>query len=356
MTTYTFQIIFMVDLIRRFIVKLTQNTAENFMLAGITINEKQEWIPDLLIDCNIQFSYKNTAFKFVKNKSEVNLKCYEYFLSIEANTFDDAKEHFNSFLEDANKYNNQDYVIVNICDIVGHKPISITFPKRSLDTVYHNEKYNLMDDIEDFLSSQKIYQQNGIIHVRKYLFTGQHNTGKTTMIRAIATKLSTEIFRVELNFTCHIDLITQIKNAINMMSFDGKIFVIEDIDRIFTDVSVEDFFSEIGGLACKSNSLIFMTTTKFNNFSEKLDNGMIDSIINFTHPDKTQIKEMFNHFFPDSENLFKDFVNKLNLQAMRFPLLEKFFLKHRNTEDIITAADELAKLSSKCVGSNFMFK
>ena len=68
-------------------------------------------------------------------------------------------------------------------------------PKRSIDTVYLDKdvKEGIIDDIEEFIEDEAVYNQFGIPYKRTYLLEGTPGTGKTSLIFALASKLDMNI-------------------------------------------------------------------------------------------------------------------------------------------------------------------
>ena len=346
MNMFRFQIAFMIETLGRFVIEITKHTAKNVIFHGMMPSKKHGFdVPELLINENIKFVYKDATFEFTKKKSELNTKVYEYFLSIEAETLDDATRKFEIFLEDANNFSNKDYLVVNIFNLNSFNNLSQLLPKRSFDTIYHYDKDRLMNNIRNFLDKYSTYYDRGIPHIKKYLLSGPRFTGKKSMIKAIATDISSEITIYEYDPMSHFSPLSQINRAIAEMSSRSKILVIENIENIFDSISIEAFFLGLGSFSERSNLLIFLTTSNFDRFREKFDNIWVDEVVNFTQPDKTQIESMFNYYFPNANQNINDFLNLLPLQAMRFNLLEKFFLEHENcdTMNIISIANEYFK-------------
>ena len=73
--------------------------------------------------------------------------------------------------------------------------------KRSWESLVHQPelKQKLLNDVTLFLQNQKLYQTNGILFRRNYLFYGPHGTGKSSMVHCLAGKLNYSICRIDLS-------------------------------------------------------------------------------------------------------------------------------------------------------------
>lgn len=71
---------------------------------------------------------------------------------------------------------------------------------------------------------------------------------------------------------------------------------------------------------------------------------MSNYILNFTDPKKSQIKSMFDNFFPDQESNFKSIYSFIANRKVSMALMQKFFFDNIDSNDISTKKDELDKL------------
>ena len=112
-------------------------------------------------------------------------------------------------------------------------------------------------------------------------------------------------------------------------------------------IEPELFFNAIDGILRRENTLIFMTTTNFFEIKETIDLNRIDLIVNFTHPKKNQIKEMFKKYFPNQIESFDDFNDKISNKGIHFRQLEKFFFINHDCANILSKLDKLFELNDQ---------
>ena len=87
----------------------------------------------------------------------------------------------------------KEYIRVYISNNANWDKLNI-IPKRSLETIFINNKNNIIEDINNFMKNQAIYLEKGIKYKRNYLLYGPSGTGKTSFISAIASKYNHDIF------------------------------------------------------------------------------------------------------------------------------------------------------------------
>jgi chaperone BCS1 len=187
----------------------------------------------------------------------------------------------------------------------------------------------LVDDLKDFLASEKLYHEAGIPHRRGVLLEGPPGTGKTSTICSIAGELGLEVFSLSLSagFLDDMGLQTVVSSTPK-----GCILVIEDIDCAFAAASREDEDDEddnfemdhyispqgvlkrrrktavtlsgllnvIDGIGSDEGKIFFTTT----NYVERLDSallrpGRIDRRIRYHMATQIQAYHMFRRFFPE---------------------------------------------------------
>jgi chaperone BCS1 len=203
---------------------------------------------------------------------------------------------------------------------------------REIDSVVLNLdlKEAILEDIEEFKQNKSWYANRGMPYKRGYLFSGPPGCGKTSMIRALASKLNYTILLMDLNNKKNMNNGT-ISNALN--PGHRYIIVIEEIDRCFkyetddvedkdsAEVNTDSSFSDhddgragktsminksltldalLQALDCTDNheTIVIMTT----NHPEKLDPalirpGRIDRRFEFTLADKYQLEKLFYNFY-----------------------------------------------------------
>lgn len=189
----------------------------------------------------------------------------------------------------------------------GYESFSETchIPKRSLNSVILKE--GLMDDltrdIDNFLASKDKYDELGLPYKRGYLLEGPPGTGKTSIIRAVASHFSINVY----SFTNVASFSDEIMQQI-MVSSDittPAIIVFEDIDNAFSGRTSKGlctfggFINAIDGLAYKEGLITFFTSNRLESLDEALIRpGRVDKQLHIGNCDADQIRRMVLKFNP----------------------------------------------------------
>lgn len=102
---------------------------------------------------------------------------------------------------------------------------------RQLETVVlrGNLRDQIVRDIDDFASHEMFYREIGIPFTRRYLFAGTPRSGKTSLIKALATAKKRHIHYLSLSAVASDDQLMELLNPKNV-EYGGTLLVIEDID------------------------------------------------------------------------------------------------------------------------------
>lgn len=217
--------------------------------------------------------------------------------------------------------------------------------KRDMSTIYLQKsvKNKIIEDIENFISKDMeiLYNKLGIPYKRNYLFEGLPGTGKTSLIRGIATKYDMDIAFITLtNKTTDLVINKGLKRIPKKC-----LLILEDIDCLFVDrkqgdidknsITLSGILNILDGIH-HTNGLITIMTT---NFVDRLDKalirpGRIDYRIKFNYAVKEQIEQMYNVFFPDRNDM-EEFIKqtkniKMTTSALQQFLFENLFSKNCN--------------------------
>ena len=227
-----------------------------------------------------------------------------------------------------------------------------TYSQRDMSTIYLEKckKTKLLNDIKQFRKKEtkKRYAELGLRYKRNYLFAGYPGTGKSSLGVALASSLNMGI--AIINFGPKVsDAI--LAKALKDLPKD-TILLLEDIDALFKeDRKAEEFKNMItfSGLLncldgiCFREGLITIMTT---NYKNKLDSalnrpGRIDLIMDFEYSTKTEIKMMFDKFFPKLENKFEKFYKKITHTNLTMATVQEYFLERMSGEKLIEDIDIL---------------
>lgn len=195
--------------------------------------------------------------------------------------------------------------------------------KRRIENLYMSKgiKEDMIKKVKNFKSKDTIarYERFGIPHKFVVLLHGLPGTGKTSLVKAVASELNMSISSLTFN-----DKLDDSGMRILMKRLvKNTILLIEDMDCLFKDRKKNDEFknkltlsgilNSLDGLSAADHMVVFITTNyKDNLYDEALIRpGRIDHFIEFEYIKKEQIIEMYKVFMENaySEDKMEEFVN-----------------------------------------------
>jgi hypothetical protein len=187
--------------------------------------------------------------------------------------------------------------------------LTSTSPKRPIESVAINKdiKHLLLSTIDHFISSKDWYLSKGIPYKQTFLLHGKPGTGKTSMIKSIASYYDREVFLLNLNMMTD----TLLQEAFYSVK-KSSILVIEDFDTSTAvktrdgsnqnepKTSLSTILNVLDGINSLDDILIFLTT----NHLEYIDDavyrpGRVDNLIEVGVLDNDSIKEYITYIYPD---------------------------------------------------------
>lgn len=235
-------------------------------------------------------------------------------------------------------------------------------PQRKLESVIlaPGVKEDLMADLQKFLDDETKYNELGIPWHRGYLFEGPPGTGKTSIIKGLASELGLDLWYVPLadlkEDSSLIDLIRGVRAK--------GVLLLEDVDAYQAARKRDDeddkkaeaagtgrvgitnsaLYNALDGVVTPHGLITIMTT----NHIEKLDpalirNGRADRVITLGLPTWREISLLWDMFFPGEAGRLNPHESGTypSQQISQAQVSEVF---KRNWEDAETAVDELMLL------------
>ncbi|MGH1415394.1 MAG: AAA family ATPase [Pelagimonas sp.] len=185
-------------------------------------------------------------------------------------------------------------------------------PRRSIKTVLVDDDRieSVLTDMRWFYRANDWYAERGIPWRRGYLFHGPPGTGKSSLIRALASEVSLDIATLDIGRSGLTD--DDLREAM-MCAPAGSLIAIEDIDAVFaqreggekrTGVSFSGLLNAIDGVAAQEGRALIMTT----NHKDKLDPALIrpgraDVHVELGLVGAATARRLFARFFPDEHDL-----------------------------------------------------
>jgi hypothetical protein len=206
-----------------------------------------------------------------------------------------------------------------------------------LDDEFKNKIMTSIDKYDNTNYKNKL-KSLGINNKLNIIFEGLPGTGKTSMMRAIATKLNKDIATIDFNQP---DLNDNkfIKAFIKIP--DDCICVFEDFETLFLEneksrdnkISFSCILNFLDGMYTKSDLLTIITTNHLNKIDNAIKRPMrIDHIFNFTYCTKFQTKKMFEIIYPDSNN-FNKLYNIIKNKKYTTCMLQKWFITYLDDDN-----------------------
>ena len=234
-------------------------------------------------------------------------------------------------------------------------------PKRTPDTIYlrKNEKEEIIKKVEDFFSedTRDIYLSFGIPYKCVYMIHGPPGSGKTSLIKSLASILDCDVFILPITKDMVDSDFVSAFSYINDESSVDRIIVIEDIDTLFEErkdgdtkngITLQAFLNCLDGFTCIEGTMLFITANK----PEVLDYAFIrscriDHKIELGYADEYQSRCMFEKIIPTQKNRFDEFYSVIQHKEYTTAALQEFLFYNRKCENILDLMDKFNDIVDK---------
>jgi len=331
------------------VLKYIQNEYKNKNFRKLKVSNGRWGYDDTVLSIGygmhkIKYKNKNFFIDLVRDSSDKNSDRDKETLTIRI--LGRNRKIFDCFLKDIKNVDN-DTNKIKVYRYVDCWEYIRDICKRNINSVFikKENKNKLLKTLYDFIQKEDWYLKNGIPYQLGILLYGSPGTGKTSIIKAIASEINYPIYYISPTN------LSKFENAASKI-VDKCIIVIEDIDSSLiansrkNNIDVEDsILSELQGIGLSgvlnaldgifsSHGRILITTT---NHIEKLDEalirpGRIDLKVEIDYIDNEIFKEFILYYFPKSEI---DFENVKIKDKISVAMLQNMLLEDKNDLEIL---------------------
>lgn len=170
--------------------------------------------------------------------------------------------------------------------------------KRRMETLYYDPEMleDLLSDIRSFLDSRDWYERLSIPYRRGYLLYGEPGTGKTSLIKGVAS-----LFDKPLYVLSESSIVLNLAGLFQDIPA-GSMVVLEDFDRLFmrseNKLSMSALLNQLDGLEAGEGLILFITANHRQVFDAALERpGRIDRKFYIGYMNWASAQKMFTNFY-----------------------------------------------------------
>lgn len=266
------------------------------------------------------FFYKRRLFWINKQKLESSGSERQKD-EVRVSTFGRSHSPFYNILEDFKPKKDESTLEVFTLSHGGHWDHLAMAPKRSLESVAAEPgvKENLKEQIKFFKDNKEWFRKRAVPHKLTYILHGLPGTGKTSLIKAIASEFNMNICVVNINSVSDSSLEEALSTAP-----DNSIILIEDFDSSpvtkdrdekqskgsgekLSFLTLTGLLNSLDGIVPMDNNIVFMTTNHLDKIDPALTRkGRVDYILEMNELSPETIKKHSEFLYPDFDfNNFK---------------------------------------------------
>lgn len=178
-------------------------------------------------------------------------------------------------------------------------------PTRDLASVAlpAEQKDRIVSDLERFLTDESRYNRLATPWHRGYMFHGPPGTGKTSLVRALASEFGLDLWYISLS---------DLKAESSLMGLLAEVsprsmLLLEDIDTIQITherdtsqgtISMSALLNALDGVATPHGLITMMSTNHFDKLDPALTRaGRMDMVEKINYPTLEVVRDLFRHFY-----------------------------------------------------------